>query len=72
VDLVIWQGFAKPNREEVEEVEGEGCARVMGADALPSPTIYRGKGEGAPALDSPPRGAALGGGLPPKPRGRNL
>ena len=46
---------------------GRGRRQGLGVAALPSPTIYRAKGEGGAALPLPPRkGAARGESFPPK------
>ena len=64
------QGFAKRKREGRGVTGGRGRRQGLGMVALPSPTIYRAKGEGEGAtLPLPPRkGAAKGGRSPSSPR----
>ena len=52
------QGFAKRKRGGRGVTGGRGRRQGLGAAALPSPTIYRAKGEGGAALALPPRKGA--------------
>ena len=66
----ISAGLRQAQREGEVSREGEGGARAQVFAALPSPTIYRAKGEGeGTALPLPPRkGPAKGGRSPSSPR----
>ena len=67
----ISAGLRQAQREGEVSREGEGCARGLGAAALPPPSLYRAPG-GAPALGDPiSKGAtAKGVACPPSKVGR--